>query len=415
MRKKQKQQLTARSTSWHRVSVWLLRAGGALVTVGILALMLLIVQDQLAGEMKAVAEPPRTLVRQDSPLKHLSIDSLETTLTGWYLSSRAADLDARPSTSSATVPFHIERGETARQVVERLHNIGLVKDTKLFELYLRYYGLSSKIEAGNFTLRRNMTIPELARALQRGEVQQVSVTIKEGWRMEETAAAFAKEANINNQDFLNLAAHPQLLPPELRTRYAFLQTLSGQSTLEGYLFPETYKVAVGSEPLAVIKRMLATFDARVTPQMRMAAAQRRRSLHDVVIIASIVEREAQRADERPLIASVYWNRVDGFCPETGGYLQADPTVQYAKGKPGDWWWKPPSIEAYSSVQSPYNTYLHPGLPPGPICSPGLSAIVAAIQPAATQYCFFVARGDGSHVFAVTLAEQQKNIQRYQGK
>ncbi len=394
---------------------WLLRASVALVTVGFLALMIFVVSDQLSGQAKAVTELPKTLVPRKSPLKNLNIDTLETTLTGWYLSARAADLETRPSTSNAKVSFQIQRGETARQVIERLHNLGLVKDTHLFEMYLRYYGLSSKIEAGNFTLRRNMTIPELARALQKGEVQQVKVTVKEGWRMEEIAEMLQKDANIDSQDFLDLANKPQLLPPGVRTRYVFIGALPGQATLEGYLFPETYKVAIGSNPLIIVERMLAVFNERVTSQIRTAAAQHQRSLHDVVIIASIVEREAQRADERPLIASVYWNRVDGFCPETGGYLQADPTVQYAKGKPGEWWWKPPSIEAYASVRSPYNTYLHPGLPPGPICDPGISSIIAAAQPAATQYCFFVARGNGSHVFAVTLAEQQKNIQLYQGK
>jgi UPF0755 protein len=132
-------------------------------------------------------------------------------------------------------------------------------------------------------------------------------------------------------------------------------------------------------------------------------------------MASIVEREAPRADERPLVASVYWNRLSGACTkETGGaYLQADPTVQYAAGRPGEWWWKPPSVEAYATVQSPYNTYLRPGLPPAAIASPGLSAIEAAAQPVETKYCFFVATDDKSHIFAVTLAEHEANRAQYQ--
>ena len=122
-----------------------------------------------------------------------------------------------------------------------------------------------------------------------------------------------------------------------------------------------------------------------------------------------------RADERPLIASVYWNRVSGACSaETGGaYLQADPTVQYAAGRPGEWWWKPPSVEAYQQIQSPYNTYLRPGpsagsdRQPGPVSNPG------RCRARQTSYCFFLAMGDGSHVFATTLAEHQANIARYQ--
>lgn len=117
------------------------------------------------------------------------------------------------------------------------------------------------------------------------------------------------------------------------------------------------------------------------------------------------------------MASVYWNRVSGACAaETGGaYLQADPTVQYAAGRAGEWWWKPASVEAYQTVQSPYNTYLRPGLPPTAIASPGLSAIEAAASPAATSYCFFVASGEGAHAFATTYAEHEANVAAFQGQ
>ena len=119
----------------------------------------------------------------------------------------------------------------------------------------------------------------------------------------------------------------------------------------------------------------------------------------------------------PLIASVYWNRVSGACSaETGGaYLQADPTVQYAAGKPGEWWWKPPSVEAYAEIQSPYNTYLNPGLPPGPICNPGLGSIRAVLEPEDTEYLYFLATRDGAHVFARTYEEHLQNDARYGGQ
>ncbi len=135
---------------------------------------------------------------------------------------------------------------------------------------------------------------------------------------------------------------------------------------------------------------------------------------DLVSLASIVEREAVQADERPLIASVYVNRINNACPDVGGrYLQADPTVQYAKGVAGNWWWKPTDISEYSTVTSPFNTYLNEGLPPAPIANPGLSAIDAARNPAATGYCFFVGTGeDGRHVFAISLAEHEQNLITY---
>jgi UPF0755 protein len=187
------------------------------------------------------------------------------------------------------------------------------------------------------------------------------------------------------------------------------------TTLEGYLFPDTYRLPARATPADLVRRMLDNFGQRLKPEIEVAAAENGRSLAQVIIMASIVEREAPRADERPLVASVYWNRLSGVCTkEVGGaYLQADPTVQYAAGQPGEWWWKPASVEAYASIESPYNTYLRPGLPPSAIASPGLSAIEAAAQPAETKYCFFVAIGDGAHVFAVTLAEHEANMARYQ--
>ena len=200
-------------------------------------------------------------------------------------------------------------------------------------------------------------------------------------------------------------------------QYAFLAGRPGKPSLEGYLFPDTYRLPARASSSEVLAAMLNNFDEKVGPGVRAAAADSGMSLQDAVTLASIVEREAVQADERPLIASVYRNRLANACPDVGGpYLQADPTVQYARGRPGDWWWKPQSIEEYQFVQSPYNTYLNPGLPPGPIASPGLSALEAAVNPAETVYCFFVATGeDGRHVFARTLAEHEANVAIYGGQ
>ena len=169
---------------------------------------------------------------------------------------------------------------------------------------------------------------------------------------------------------------------------------AGLPTLEGYLFPDTYRLPARAAPVDLIRRMLDNFQNRVTDETLAPAAKAGRSMEQVINMAAIVEREAPLADDRPLVASVYWNRLDGRCAKeaVGNYLQADPTVQYAAGRPGEWWWKPPSVEAYQTVQSPYNTYLWPGLPPTAIASPGLSAIRAAAAPADTQ--LLLLRGGG---------------------
>ena len=157
--------------------------------------------------------------------------------------------------------------------------------------------------------------------------------------------------------------------------------------------------------------MLANFDRRFTPEMRQMAAERRMTIYQVVTLASIVEREAVIAEERPIIAGVFLNRL-----AKGMTLDACPTVQYALGyqeETGQWWKTPLSLEELDQVNSPYNTYLHPGLPPGPICNPGLASILAVLQPAETDYLYFLAKGDGSHAFAKTFEEHLQNRQRYQ--
>ena len=257
-----------------------------------------------------------------------------------------------------------------------------------------------------------MSMPEIAQALQQAHFEEIVVTIPEGMRAEEVADLLNVKGIMDGDAFLALV-HGGSASAQALGDYPWLP--EGLSTLEGYLFPDTYRLPSKATPADLVRRMLDNFGAAGHPDMLASAAQSGRSLAQIMTMASIVEREAVRADERPLIASVYWNRVSGACSkDTGGaYLQADPTVQYANGRPGEWWWKPPSVEAYQAVISPYNTYLHPGLPPSPIASPGLSAIQAAIQPAATQYCFFLAIDDDSHVFAVTLAEHQANVARSQ--
>ncbi len=257
-----------------------------------------------------------------------------------------------------------------------------------------------------------MTMAEIADRLQRARYEEITFTVPEGMRAEEVAELLDVKGVMDGSAFLAMVQGGSASAGAIG-EYDWLP--AGLTTLEGYLFPDTYRLPVPAQPSDLLKRMLDNFQAKVNHDTLASAGQAGRGLEQVVIMASIVEREAPRADERPLVASVYWNRASGACSrETGGaYLQADPTVQYAAGRPGEWWWKPPSVEAYSTVQSPYNTYLRAGLPPAAIASPGLSAIEAAVKPADTKYCFFVATGDGGHVFATTLAEHQQNIANYQ--
>ena len=401
-------------TTIQRILHFLLRVLVFLVPIAALALLGFIAVSFVEAQWNEAPEMPKVaLLRPTSeqPLE-LSPETLELRVLGFYLRMQAPVIEAAASADATPLLFEIQPGETAASVTARLQEEGLIKDADLFRLYMRYHGLDHRLATGSFELAPNLSMPEIARRLQQARVEEIIVTIPEGLRSEEVADLMNVQGILDGEAFLTLVNGGSASAQALGD-YSFIP--AGLSTLEGYLFPDTYRLPAPATPADLLTRMLDNFGQRVTPDVVANAEQVGRGMQQVVTMASVVEREATQADERPLIASVYWNRVSGACStETGGaYLQADPTVQYAAGRPGEWWWKPPSVEAYQQIESPYNTYLHPGLPPGPIASPGLSAIEAAANPAQTRYCFFLGTGDGRHVFAETLAEHQANIDQYQ--
>jgi UPF0755 protein len=264
-----------------------------------------------------------------------------------------------------------------------------------------------------------MTMHEIAQALQHGGSDALTVTIPEGWRMEQVAWLLEQQGLMRADDFLAQARTGQY-------DHAWLADRPAGASLEGFLFPDTYDLAAEATPDEVVGLMLATFDARVAPEIEGRLAGRTlfdiglsnyrpMTVYDVVTLASIVEREAVVAEERPIIASVYLNRLDpAYVEETALRLSADPTVQYAKGldpETGNWW-NPMLPGEGLTLDSPYNTFRVQGLPPGPICSPGLASILAVLNPAETNYLYFHAVGDGSHVFASTLEEHLQNQEQY---
>lgn len=329
------------------------------------------------------------------------LSSPDDLLIRFYLDARAAELDQMAGSDDTPVTFVVEPGETAVEIADRLKQAGLVSDAELFRRYVQYHGLDAGIEAGDFVLRQTMTIPEIAQALQKGQRPEQVVTIQEGLRLEQVAALVAEQTGIPEDEFLALATDGWRnagLPFDL------LADLPPSATLEGFLFPDTYRLPEDATALDLLGRMLETFDRRVAPEMRAAAANRGLDVYELVTLASIVEREAVIDEERPLIAGVYHNRL-----ESGWFLGACPSVQYALGTPDDWW--PRFTLEATEVDSPYNTYRNLGLPPGPICSAGLASLEAAAYPADTDYFFFLAdctKDDGSHLFAVTEEEHLGN-------
>ncbi|MGQ9599736.1 MAG: endolytic transglycosylase MltG [Anaerolineae bacterium] len=360
----------------------------------------------------------RSQAESGPPLK-LSFESSESFFLSLYLSMHQAELNQPASDDPTSVTFVVQPGETAAQVAARLEEEGLVVNGEVFRRFMTYQGLDRSLEAGTYRLQATMTMHDIAQALQHGSADTVTVTIPEGWRMEQVAWLLEQQGLVRADDFL---AHARAAQYD----YPWLADRPPGATLEGFLFPDTYELPVETSPAAIIDLMLSNFDAKAAPEIttRLAGRQlfevqtgqyRPMTLYDVIILASIVEREAVVPDERPIIASVYYNRLDpAHVEETALRLSADPTVQYAKGydpQTGNWW-NPMLPGEGQTLDSPYNTFKVQGLPPGPICSPGLASILAVLNPARTDYLYFHAIGDGSHVFASTLEEHLKNQQQY---
>jgi len=327
-------------------------------------------------------------------------------VASWWLARQPERLLA-PGADPVPVTFEVQPGETLPHVAQRLEAEGLIRDAFAFRVLARVRGLDRQVQAGQTVLSRDMPAQEVLEALLSGQGPVVVLTIPEGWRAEQVAG-LVESMNLGKaDDFLRLVDEGQADQPSLADRPA-------GSSLEGYLFPDTYQFDPQMGPDAVVQRLLDTFEARVTPEMRRLAETVDLSLHEVVTLASIVEREASLPAERARVARVYLNRL-----ATAPFLlNADPTVQYALGFQADTgrWWKQGLTRDDLALESPYNTYTSPGLPPGPIASPGLAAIRAVLSPESGDWMYFVANEqacDGSHVFAITWDEHLANIARYQ--
>ncbi len=335
-----------------------------------------------------------------------------------YLAGNEDALRRPYSVDTRTVRFEVAPGSTARSIAEQLVAAGLIGDATLFEAYVRVEGIAQRLEAGTYYLNPAMTPVEIATALQNSRAASIRVTIPEGWRLEQVADYVRDEQILSDSEEYRRRVLTGDLTGIDVSRYGFLDTRPAGASLEGYLFPSTFDLpAEGATAVDLIIRQLDAFQTQVIPIYAAAVDQGDTTvdLYAALTLASIVEREAVLPEERPAIAAVYLNRL-----AAGMKLDADPTVQYAMGyqpQSGQWWKTPVFLEEYSSVHSPYNTYIYAGLPPGPIAAPGLASIRAVLHPDEHDYLYFVATPDGSgaHVFATTYDEHWANVQRYQNR
>ena len=305
----------------------------------------------------------------------------------------------------------IEEGDSMVRIVERLREIDLIEDGKWFLILSKLLGKDRHIQAGRYDFERGVSLYSVFNKLTKGKVTPIEVVIPEGLTIREIAGILRKEIGIDSVEFVSIATDSQ-----------FIQGLDiPVMNLEGYLFPNTYKLHWGMKPSKLVQVMVNEFNKTFIPAFSERANEINFSIHEVVTLASMIEVEARDGKEREMISAVYHNRL-----KLGMLLQCDPTVIYAlsgqqlvlsEAEGGGTLANSNRHQVRDSatplllkdleIDSPYNTYKYLGLPPGPICNPGKASILAALYPTDVDYLYFVAKGDGTHVFSRTLDEHNR--------
>ncbi len=307
----------------------------------------------------------------------------------WYqaqLTAANPGCDSAASTECAPQTFIIPKGQSVQRIGERLQEAGFIKNELAFRAHVRFSDMTSKLQAGSFKLNNSMTTPEIAIALTQG-TEDIWITLLEGWRSEEIAEY------LSTQEL------------ELFDEAEFLELAAGS---EGYLYPDTYLIPRQSTADDIYTLLTNTYQTKITEGLAAELAAFPESEEDVLIMASIIEREARGFEQMQQVAGILWNRL-----EIGMPLQADATLQYARGydATADSWWPVP-LAVDRERESPFNSYLNPGLPPAPIANPGAAAIEATLTPIDSDYVFYIHAPDGSIYFAETLEQHNANIQKY---
>lgn len=315
----------------------------------------------------------------------LMITGLLTAFFWWQINLRpVSNVNAEP------VIIVVKKGQATGETAEALKKAGLIRSPLVFKLWVRQQGLGTKMQAGTFKLSPSMSLPEIGREMTQGTLD-VWVTLKEGSRREEMAEAIEKAykeqgITFDKQQFLALTANK-----------------------EGYLFPDTYLMAVEATPAQLVSMLENTLMKKIEGEILTEIGKSGRSLQEVMIMASLVEREARGYEDRQKVAGILWKRL-----QNDWLLQVDATLQYALGydRNKETWWPVPT-GAHKSIASPYNTYQNAGLPPTPISNPSLSSIKATVFPVETDYWFYISDRTGQTMhYAATLAEHNSNIDRY---
>lgn len=317
-------------------------------------------------------------------------------LAGIYLwKSLLAPVGLDPNPVTVSIP----KGASTNQIGQILWGKGLIKSKLALKIYSRVKGYDNKMQAGEYLVAPSMSTPDILTSMVTGSVADISFTVPEGYTTSQIADLLTAKGYVKRDQFMDQVANGNF-------SYSFLQGLPhDERRLEGYLFPNTYSLGISSNEQEIIKTMLNEFQKQLPGDFEAKARSLGLSVHEAVTIASLIEREAKKPEEQPLVSAVIQNRL-----KKRMRLEIDATVQYLFPKP-----KPRLYFKDLKIQSPYNTYRNFGLPPGPIACPGRTALQAAVNPAPVGYLYYVVKGDGTHAFATTFKEHLANKQKYLSK
>lgn len=311
----------------------------------------------------------------------------------------------RPVGGDANILYNVAKGEGASSIAEGLEKADLIRSATFFKFTTWSRGSRGDFKAGSFELSPSMSTREIERALTTREPSQdeITVTVPEGWTIDDIAAYLEQEGIATEEEFYaEVGKSAEFVPPgglpAWGETFGFLEDKPARNSLEGYLFPDTYRIFAESGAKGLVRRMLSNFDDKLTPGLRGEIAASGHGIFDIVTMASVIEREVRNPEDMAIVSGIFWKRVD-----LGMGLQADSTVNYITGL------SKPSVSAEETdIDHPWNTYRYRGLPAGPIGNPGISAILAAIRPKESPYLYFLTDPEGHVHYGRTLEEHNAN-------
>lgn len=309
------------------------------------------------------------------------------------------------SDNGQLVVFVVEPGEGVRQISQKLKNDNLIRSDKFFNLYVWLKNEQGNLKAGNYELNSSFPVSKIFDILINGRTIDNEITIKiiEGWNIDNIEEYFEKSNLSVGKDLRNLANRKVKNWEFDFVKYDFLDDVPANANLEGFLFPDTYRIYNDATPESVINKMLDNFDQKITQDMYNDIEKSSRSIFEIITMASIIEKEVRNTEDMKLVSGIFWDRI-----KNGQPLESCATLAYVLGENK----KQYTLED-TKVDSLYNTYQNRGLPPGPICNPGLNAILAAIYPKYSDYNYFLSRFDnGETVFSKTYEEHINNKNKY---